>query len=105
MGDIDDTELAALEMSGRAPAAGLPPSHIGVQAGPVVFRNGHVYGRTVNIASRIADQTEAGESLTSQETVERGDDGKVLFERAHSVELKGVAARVTLYRETGPPRS
>ena len=68
--DASAAFAAALEMSERAPAAGLPPTHIGVQAGPVVFRDGDVYGRTVNVASRIADQAEAGEVLTSQETIE-----------------------------------
>jgi adenylate cyclase len=89
---------AALEMSERAFAVGLPPTHIGVQAGPVVFRDGDVYGRTVNIASRIADQAEAGEVLTSQETVQQVGDGGVSFEPARSVELQGVADPVTLYR-------
>lgn len=89
---------AALEMSERAVAVGLPPTHIGVQADPVVFRDGDVYGRTVNIASRIADQAKAGEVLTSEETVARVADDQVSFERARSVELRGVAHAVTLYR-------
>jgi adenylate cyclase len=72
--------------------------HIGVQAGPVVFRDGDVYGRTVNIASRIADQAEAGEVLTSQETIERAGDGGVSFQQARSVQLRGVAGSVTFYR-------
>ena len=58
--DVDAAFLAALEMSERAPASGLPPTHIGVQAGPVIFRDGDVYGRTVNVASRIADQAGRG---------------------------------------------
>ena len=96
--DASAAFAAALEMSERAPSAGLPPTHIGVQAGPVVFRDGDVYGRTVNIASRIADQAEAGEVLTSQETVERVRDVEASFQQARSVELRGVAAPVTLYR-------
>ena len=68
--DVSAAFQAALELSDRAPAAGLPPTHIGVQTGPVVFRDGDVYGRTVNVASRIADEAEAGEVLTSQETTE-----------------------------------
>jgi adenylate cyclase len=89
---------AAMEMTERAPAARLPLTHIGVQAGPVVFRDGDVYGRTVNIASRIADQADAGEVLTSQETVERVGDVEASFEKARSVELQGVTGPVTLYR-------
>jgi adenylate cyclase len=88
-------------MSERAPSAGLPPTHIGVQAGPVVFRDGDVYGRTVNVASRIADQARAGEILTGHETVERVNGGEVSFEQARSVELQGVERPVTLYRVVG----
>jgi class 3 adenylate cyclase len=96
--DADAAFAAALEMNERAPAAGLPPTHIGVQAGPVVFRDGDVYGRTVNIASRIADQAAAGEILTSLETVERVGDAAVSFEAARTVELEGVADPVVLHR-------
>jgi class 3 adenylate cyclase/DNA-binding transcriptional MerR regulator len=90
--------LAALEMSERAPAEGLPPTHIGIQAGPVIFRDGDVYGRTVNIASRIADRAEAGEVLTSRETVEHVGDGEVDFLRVGPVELQGLATPLELYR-------
>jgi class 3 adenylate cyclase len=51
---------AALEMSEGAPGAGPPTTHIGIQSGPVVFQDGDVYGRTVNLAFRIADLAEAG---------------------------------------------
>ena len=96
--DVSAAFAAALEMSERTPSTGLPPTHIGIQAGPVVLRDGDVYGRTVNIASRIADQAEAGEILTSLETVERVADGGVSFVPARTAELQGVAEPVTLYR-------
>ena len=89
---------AALELSERAQALGLPPTHIGIQAGPVVFRDGDVYGRTVNIASRIADEAQAGEVLTSQETTEETEDAFVRFEPSRTTHLKGVANPTTLYR-------
>ena len=85
-------------VSERAQALGLPPTHIGVQAGPVVFRDGDVYGRTVNIASRIADEAQAGEVLTSQETTEETEDAFVRFEPSRTTHLKGVANPTTLYR-------
>jgi adenylate cyclase len=68
----------------------------------VVFRDGDVYGRTVNIASRIADQAGAGEVLTSRESVERLGEVDVSFEQARSVELQGVTGPVRLYRVLRP---
>jgi len=103
--DVDAAFRASLEMSEGAPAAGLPPTHIGVQGGPVIFRDGDVYGRTVNIASRIADRAGAGEILTSEETVERADGVRFAFDSKRSAELKGVAEPMTLYRVTWADRT
>ena len=89
---------AALEMSEGAPAAGLPTTHIGIQSGPVVFQDGDVYGRTVNVASRIADLAEAGDVLTTEETMRQVDADEVDWTRIGPAELKGVATPVTLYR-------
>jgi hypothetical protein len=61
--------LAGLDMAEGAAGAGLPPTHIGIQAGPVIFQDGDVYGRTVNIAARIAARAGAGDVLTSEGTV------------------------------------
>jgi class 3 adenylate cyclase len=52
----------------------------------------------VNVASRIADEAETGEVLTSQETAEQTSDGVVRFERSRTANLKGVAEPMTLYR-------
>ena len=46
--------LAALGMVEQLPEAGLPPAHVGVAAGPVVVQGGDYFGRTVNLAARIA---------------------------------------------------
>jgi class 3 adenylate cyclase len=89
---------AALEMSEGAPAAGLPTTHIGIQSGPVVFQDGDVYGRTVNLASRIADLAEAGDVLTTEETRRRVEDVEIDWARIGPAELQGVASPVTLYR-------
>jgi adenylate cyclase len=95
---------AALEMSEGAPAAGLPTTHIGIQSGPVVFQDGDVYGRTVNIASRIADLAEAGDVLTSEETMRQVETDDIEWTLIGPAKLKGVAAPVTLYRAAHPTR-
>ena len=47
--------VAALEMIGAIAAAGLPPAHVGLHTGPVVFQGGDYFGRTVNLAARIGN--------------------------------------------------
>jgi adenylate cyclase len=101
--------LAGLEMAELAPDSGLPPTHIGIHTGPVIYQDGDVYGRTVNIASRIASRATAGEVLVSEETLQRVDDEGLSFEALPPVELKGLAAAMQLYRvarkepRVGPP--
>jgi adenylate cyclase len=46
---------ATLLLLAKLPAAGLPTGHAGVAAGPLIVREGDVFGRTVNMAARIAD--------------------------------------------------
>jgi class 3 adenylate cyclase len=57
---------AALEMVAQAPGTGLPPTHIGIHSGPVVFQDGDVYGATVNIAARLSARAAPGEVLVSR---------------------------------------
>ncbi|HEU4571775.1 MAG TPA: adenylate/guanylate cyclase domain-containing protein [Candidatus Limnocylindrales bacterium] len=89
--------IAALEMVEGAPAADLPPAHVGVDTGPVLFQEGDYFGRTVNVASRIADYARPGEVLVSQDVVEASDGGAVSFDRIGPVDLKGLSEAVTLH--------
>jgi adenylate cyclase len=93
---------AALEMTEGAPAAGLPPTHIGIHSGPVVFQDGDVYGRTVNVASRIADLAQAGDVLTTEETMRQARGVEVGWVRIGATELDGVGKPVNLYRAVPP---
>jgi adenylate cyclase len=88
---------AALEMVEGVDAAGLPPAHVGVHSGPVVFQQGDYYGQTVNICARIADFARPREVLVSHAAFEAADAAEVEFEEIGPVELKGVAAPLRLY--------
>jgi len=89
--------LAAVEMTEVVESQGLPPAHVGIHAGPVVFQEGDYFGRTVNLASRIADYASPGEVLVSQEVVDAADGGPVTFTEIGPVELKGVSGPLHLY--------
>jgi class 3 adenylate cyclase len=89
--------LAALEMAAAMEPAGLPPAHVGLHAGPVLFQDGDYYGQTVNIASRIAEYARPGEVLVSQAVVDATDEGPVTYAEVGMVELKGVAESVRLH--------
>jgi adenylate cyclase len=89
--------LAALEMAEGVASHDLPPAHVGLHAGPVVFQDGDYFGRTVNLAARIADYARPGEVVVSQEVVEAADGAPVSFEEIGPVELKGVTGTLRLH--------
>jgi adenylate cyclase len=90
--------LAGLDMIERAPAADLPPAHIGIHTGPVISQDGDVYGRTVNLAARIAAYAQAGQVVVSEETARRSDHYDLQFAPRGAVDLKGVAEPLPLYQ-------
>jgi class 3 adenylate cyclase len=45
----------------RLEPSDLPPGHAGIAQGPIVARDGDIFGRTVNLAARISDVTPSGE--------------------------------------------
>jgi adenylate cyclase len=89
--------IAALDMVAAVASAGLPPAHVGLHAGPVVFQEGDYYGQTVNVASRIADYARPGEVLVSQAVVEASPDTGASFTEIGPVELKGVTGPTLLH--------
>lgn len=89
--------VAALEMLEAISIADLPPAHVGLHAGPVVFQGGDYFGRTVNVAARIADHAGSGQVLVTQEIVNSTDQGDVAFTAIGPVALKGVSQPVELF--------
>jgi adenylate cyclase len=93
--------LAALQMVEGVAVEGLPPAHVGMHAGPVVFQEGDYFGRTVNIAARIAEYARPGEVLVSQEVVDAAEETPVAFTEIGPVELKGVSGALRLHSARG----
>jgi adenylate cyclase len=83
-----------LAMVEQLPAAGLPPAHVGVAAGPVVAQGGDYFGRTVNLAARIAAHAGAGQVLVSQSVAEAASPPGVAFVEVGEAQLKGFARPV-----------
>jgi adenylate cyclase len=92
-----DALLAAVEMTEVVARHGLPPAHVGIHAGPVIFQDGDYFGRTVNLASRIAEYARPGEVLVSQEVVDAADAAPVSFTEIGPVQLKGVQGPIRLH--------
>jgi adenylate cyclase len=89
--------VSCLDMVEEIPAAGLPPAHVGVAAGPVVRQGGDYYGRTVNLAARISDRAAGGQVLVSEPVVEMASVRGVTFVGIGPVELKGLRGPVELF--------
>ena len=89
---------AALEMVGGLADAGLPPAHVGLHAGPVLFQEGDYFGQTVNLSARIADYARQGEVLVSRAVADASREKTIAFADIGQVELKGVDGTVHLLR-------
>jgi adenylate cyclase len=89
--------LAGLDLVEETPATVDVRARVGVNAGRVIFRDGDYFGKTVNVASRIADYARPGEVLVSDEVRARWSGEGVRFEPIGPVALKGLRDELTLY--------
>jgi adenylate cyclase len=92
-----DAVRCSLELRDRIPEADIPGTHVGINAGPVVYENGDFYGRTVNIAARIAAYAEDGQVVVSEDVVAHADGDDFEFRRIGPVSFKNVSRDVVVY--------
>lgn len=91
---------SGLDLVERAVSATSVPARIGINAGAVIAQEGDYFGRTVNVASRIADYAQPHEVLVSEEAMRNADVPEVEFELVGDVVLKGLSRAVRLHRVT-----
>lgn len=91
---------AALSLVRTLSAGRSAPAHAGVHAGPVIERDMDLFGRTVNVAARVAAAAGPGEVLVTEEVAGTASGGSWTFEPAGVRELKGISEPVRLFRAT-----
>ena len=102
--DATSAVRSTLEIRSGVEQAALPAIHAGVNAGPVLRRDGDYFGSVVNVSSRLADHAAPGEILVTRDVVDswRGGDD-VWFVDAGPATLKNVPQPVEVFRAvTGP---
>jgi adenylate cyclase len=96
--NVGGAVAAALDLQDAVAREQLPPAHVGIHAGPVMFQEGDYFGRTVNAAARIAAHAGAGQILASDVVVAAmSGSPTVAFDPIGPVELKGLLEPLALY--------
>ena len=96
--DAGSAIVAGLDLVREAESSLSMPVHVGINAGWVIAQDGDYFGRTVNIAARIADHAGPHEVLVSEEARRYSSSSQVAFELVGDVSLKGLAEPIRLYR-------
>ena len=95
--DPGDAVRASLEIVASTASRGLPPAHVGVNAGPMLYDEGDYFGRTVNIAARIGAHAQAGQVYVGDALAANvAEEGFRLVE-VGDVALKGIARPVRIF--------
>jgi adenylate cyclase len=92
-----DAVMASLEIVDRVQPAGLPPAHVGVNAGPMIYDEGDYFGRTVNIAARIASQAGPAQVFVGEDVLRHISPHGFRVVEVGAFELKGIAKPLMLY--------
>jgi class 3 adenylate cyclase len=99
LADVASGLPAVVELVEAIGASELPPAHAGIEAGRVIDRDGDVYGRTVNLAARIAAHAQAGEVLVGPGVAAAwAGDGRIALVERPAATLKGFDDPVPVWR-------
>jgi adenylate cyclase len=94
----------AVEAVDAAEAHGIWPLHAGVNDGPVVLRDGDLFGSAVNAAARLAELARPGEVVVSRSVIEAaGTSSGFDFDPAGEVRLRNISTAMELFRVSRQP--
>lgn len=96
--DPKNAVIGSLDFVELADRHDLPPTHVGVEAGPMTYADGDYYGLTVIVAACIAAAAGPAEVLVGPEARELAEADDVRFEDMGPMPLKGIAKPVRVYR-------
>ena len=91
--DATSAVEGCLELLESLPGAGLPAGHAGVHAGPIIERDGDVFGRTVNLAARVGDMAPAGMLFVTRPVIAAIGEQPVAVRSVGVFQLHGLGAR------------
>jgi adenylate cyclase len=94
---VDDALAGVLELVAKLGATGLT-AHAGIHAGPVMEHDQDYFGRTVNLASRVAGVAEPGHVVVTKAVKSAAEDQRYRFDVLPQVSMKGIGEPVDLYR-------
>jgi adenylate cyclase len=92
-----DAVRATLGLHDALVDIGLQP-HAGIDCGPIAERDGDVFGRTVNMASRLADAADVGEILVTTTVADAARQDGIEASSKGLLELKGLDQPVPVFR-------
>jgi adenylate cyclase len=95
--DPGDAVRASLEIVESVRPRELPPAHVGVNAGPMIYDEGDYFGRTVNIAARIASKAGADQVFVGEDARREVKPAGFRLEEVGRFELKGISEPVLIY--------
>jgi class 3 adenylate cyclase len=101
--DARNAVLASLEFVEGVEPRGLPPAHVGVNAGPMTYTDGDYYGLVVNIAARIASTAGPRQVLVGESVTTAGNPEGVRFQELGLFPLKGVARPTKVFQALRTP--
>ena len=90
--DAQAAVAATAELLVALVPAGLPSGHAGIHRGPVIEREGDVFGRSVNLAARISDRAPDGALYVTAEVVADMASTGIAFTPVGTSELQGSGA-------------